>query len=79
MDTINTISISEALDQLRFPSFFDNSERKAAYEIVILRGNNEEKEYAEEIKVKYPFDKPSGDFASNEENDFPIANTALSA
>ncbi len=51
------ISVTEALEQLRFPSFFDSSERKAAYEKVMLWGTAEERESAQIAKLKYPFDE----------------------
>lgn len=80
METTNDVSVTEALEQLKFPSFFTNEERKAAYEVVMLRGSDEEKESAEKTKLKYPFDEREEIYSSDDDDDnFPIASTALSA
>ena len=80
MQTTYDISVSEALEQLKFPSFFDSNERKAAYEVVMHLGNDEEKELAEETKLKYPFKGQEELFSSETEDDnFSIASSSLSA
>ncbi|MEP7234125.1 MAG: hypothetical protein ABI778_02400 [Ignavibacteriota bacterium] len=58
METIRTISVSEALEELSYPTFFERSERSASYDFVMLWGNAEDRSAAEEAKTKYPFDEP---------------------
>jgi hypothetical protein len=79
MDTIQSISVSEALEQLIYPSFFDSSERRAAYDFVMLWGTGEDKESAEYAKRKYPFDTSGKANSSETRDEFPIVSTALFA
>ena len=56
-EKFHSVSVIEALEELAYPSFFETSERKAAYEYVMLWGNDEEKHQAEESKAKHPFEE----------------------
>jgi hypothetical protein len=58
VEAIYSISVKEELEELFYPSFFERSERKDAYEYVMLWGNEEDKRKAQEAKSKYPFDEP---------------------
>ena len=80
MQTLQTISVTEALQQLSFPSFFDKSERKSAYKFVMLWGNDSERLAAEQAKNKYPFEEPEETlFSSQSYDDFTIASNARHA
>jgi len=52
----HSVSVDEAIEELEYPSFFDTSERKAAYEYIMLWGSPEEKQRAQLAKEKYPFE-----------------------
>ena len=56
MENVHSVSVAEALEELAYPSFFETSERRAAYEYVMLWGSDEEKRVAQDAKNKYPFD-----------------------
>lgn len=79
MDTIQSISVSDALEQLIYPSFFDSGERKAAYNFVMLWGNDSDRLSAEQAKNKYPFDEPEAVFSYSTDQDFPIVSKAQHA
>ncbi|MDP4236580.1 MAG: hypothetical protein Q8919_09055 [Bacteroidota bacterium] len=79
MDSIRSISVTEALEQLSYPSFYTGPERKAAYDFVMQWGRLQDKEQAEGFRLKYPFaDLQEPDTAGTDAN-FPIADNALSA
>jgi len=79
MQPTYTISVTEALEQLTYPSFYDSSERKVAFDLVMVLGSNEEREAAERSTLKYPFEQSEEVFSSNEEDDFSIVSSALTA
>ncbi len=80
METLQTLSVGEALEQLKFPSFFEKDERRAAYEHVMLWGTPDDKVSAQIAKIKYPFDEVSEEeYSYNSDNNFPIVSNALSA
>ena len=79
MQTTKNISVTEALEQLKFPSFFESNERIAAYEVVMDLGSEEERETAELLKTKFPFSENDDVFSLKDDDNFPIASTALSA
>ncbi len=79
MHETKTISVTDALEQLKYPSFFESNERVIAYEIVLDLGSEEERETAEFLKTKYPFSKNEDVFSLKDDDNFPIASTALSA
>ena len=66
METLQTLSVTEALEQLKFPSFFEKHERKAAYEHVMSWGTAEDKVAAQIAKIKYPFDEEE-EFSYNDD------------
>lgn len=72
------ISVTEALEQLQYPSFFDKDERKAAFDLIMLMGNDEERLTAEIAKLKYPFEEQMPIFSSDDIDDFSFASSALS-
>jgi hypothetical protein len=53
----SSVSVEDAMEELEFPSFFEMSERKAAFEYVMLWGTEPDKKRAEEAKQKYPFEE----------------------
>ena len=72
-------SVTEALEQLTYPSFYDSSERNTAYDLVMVLGSDLEREAAERSALKYPFAKSEEVFFLNDDDDFPIVSTALLA
>lgn len=78
METLQTLSVGEALEQLKFPSFFEKHERRSAYEHVMLWGTPDDKVSAQIAKIKYPFEEEE-EYSYNGDNDFPIVSNALSA
>jgi hypothetical protein len=72
MNTIHSISVTEALEQLRYPSFFDGAERYAAYKHVMIWGTPEDRLTAQHARLKYPFEEqPQEAFSLSEELVFP--------
>ena len=55
-ENFHSVSVTEALEELAYPSFFEATERKAAYEYVKLWGSDEEKRQADEAIARHPFD-----------------------
>lgn len=60
-------SVADAMEQLTYPSFFDSSERKAAYSYVMRCGSAEEQLLAEIYKLRYPFEKKDELYSSKYE------------
>ena len=75
MEAIHSIGVEDALEQLSYPSFFDRSERKDAFNLVMLWGTDEERLTAEQAKLRFPFDDPEETlFPSQYDYDFPIVS-----
>jgi hypothetical protein len=75
MESIHSIGVEDALEQLAYPSFFDRGERKAAYDLVMLWGTDEERDCAKKERQRYPFDDPEETlFPSQYTYDFPIVS-----
>jgi len=75
METIHSIGVDDALEQLSYPSFFDRSERQAAFNFVMLWGDAEERGAAEKAKERYPFEDPDDTlFPQFFTNDFPVVS-----
>ncbi|MFI5263146.1 MAG: hypothetical protein ACHQM6_01375 [Candidatus Kapaibacterium sp.] len=77
MGTFHSIGVEDEIEKLLFPSFFDRSERKAAFEYIMLWGDAAERLAAEKARDQYPFDEPEETlFPWLYVNDFPIAGGA---
>ncbi len=80
METIPSIGVIDALEKLSFPSFFNRGERKAAYDLVMTWGNQEERFAAEKAKNRFPFEAPEETlFPFFYSEDFPIASKVQQA
>lgn len=79
MYTIQTLSVSEALELLNYPSFYEKHERKAAFEHVMQWGTTDDRINAQIAKIKHPFDELEEEYAYSGDNNFPIVSNALAA
>ena len=56
-DIINDTSVTESLDRLSLPTFFDDGQRMEAYYVVMEMGNPVQKVMAEKVIGQYPLEE----------------------
>lgn len=71
MHSLQTLSVAEALEQLRFPSFFEKDERKAAFEHIMQWGSGQDKIDAQIEAIKHPFNEPQEEYVYEDAMIFP--------
>jgi hypothetical protein len=57
MESINDMTVKEALERLSLPSFYDDDKRITAYFVIMELGNSIQKIMAEKAVSQYPLEE----------------------